>query len=178
MGDGAGAGEGEEGAGGCAEDSCRVLHSPRIPCLRMLPRVVWLVLCGMAEPGHYRERPHVFHQEAVVLEEAGGEGDGVVVHVGLVGVDVFAKQECVGVAVAVEDESIGGWVGAGVEFVEEVVCAGGVRPVLDEVVALLVEAERIGVVGADGLEGPIGVVGQEWFLGGEDGDVVGGGGVS
>ena len=34
MGDGAGAGEGEEGAGGCAEDSCRVLHSPRIPCLR------------------------------------------------------------------------------------------------------------------------------------------------
>ena len=144
----------------------------------MLPRVVWLVLCGVAEPGHYRERPHVFHQEAVVLEEAGGEDDGVVVHVGLVGVDVFAKQECVGVAVAVEDESIGGWVGAGVEFVEEVVCAGGVRPVLDEVVALLVEAERIGVVGADGLEGPIGVVGQEWFLGGEDGDVVGGGGVS
>lgn len=48
----------------------------------MLPRVVWLVLCGVAEPGHYRERPHVFHQEAVVLEEAGGEGDGVVVHVG------------------------------------------------------------------------------------------------
>ncbi len=43
----------------------------------------------------------------MVLEEAGGEGDGVVSTLGWL-VDVFAKQECVGVAVAVEDESIGG----------------------------------------------------------------------
>ena len=126
---------------------------------------------SLADAGDGDEGTDFFDEEAAGVEDAGGEGDGVVVDVGLVGVDVFAEEEGVVVAVAAEDEGVGGGEGACVEFAEEAVGAGGEGPVFDEFVAFVVEAEGVGVVGADGLERPVGVVGQEGFFGGEDDDV-------